>query len=451
MPTHRHMLNNLTIDDPAIAISTKRANAAPLERGTASARSKTGKSRSTRLGSTDGQSHSMTALFPIMGVVSVAFLVIGFALPVLPLHVHQDLGLSTFVVGLVTGSQFAASLMSRVWSGHYADSRGSKRAVVVGLLTAVAGGLLYLVSLRFVGAPSLSAAILIGGRALLGGAESLIITGAVSWGLALAGPAKTGHVIAWIGMAMFASLAFGAPVGTTLYALGGFTAVAVATMVVPLITVLLVAPLSPVPAKPGTRAGLTKVLDAVWLPGFGAALSTVGFGAMIAFSALLSAQHGWSPIWLTFSAFAIALVAARLFFGHTPDRLGGAKVALVCVFVEAAGLALMWFASNLALAAAGAALTGFGYSLIYPGLGVEAVKLVPPQSRGLAMGAYTVFLDVALGFGSPAMGLLAGWTSVGSVFLASAILVLGAAVVAGWLLHTSRTPAPQLQTDRRSS
>jgi predicted MFS family arabinose efflux permease len=105
------------------------------------------------------------------------------------------------------------------------------------------------------------------------------------------------------------------------------------------------------------------------------------------------------------------------------------------------GLALIWFASTPALAAAGAALTGFGYSLVYPGLGVEAVNRAPPQSRGLAMGAYTVFLDVALGFGSAALGLLAGWTGVGSVFLASAIFVLGAAVVAGWLLHA----APKVQ------
>jgi MFS family permease len=133
----------------------------------------------------------------------------------------------------------------------------------------------------------------------------------------------------------------------------------------------------------------------------------------------------------------MALVAARLFLGHIPDMLGGARVALVCVFVEAAGLALIWFAPNSALAATGAALTGFGYSLVYPGLGIEAMKRVPPQSRGLAMGAYTVFLDVALGFGSPALGLLAGRAGVGSVFLASAILALGSAVVAGWLLHNA--------------
>ena len=113
------------------------------------------------VGMTVADSHSMTAVLPIMGMVSVAFLVIGLALPVLPLHVHQGLGLSTFVVGLVTGSQFAASLISRVGSGHYADSKGAKRAVVVGLLIAVAGGLLYLLSLGFVGTPWLSATILL--------------------------------------------------------------------------------------------------------------------------------------------------------------------------------------------------------------------------------------------------------------------------------------------------
>jgi hypothetical protein len=45
----------------------------------------------------------ITALLPIMAVVLIAFLIIGLALPVLPLHVHQGLGLGAFVVGLVAG------------------------------------------------------------------------------------------------------------------------------------------------------------------------------------------------------------------------------------------------------------------------------------------------------------------------------------------------------------
>src|SRR5215470_8047974 len=117
-------------------------------------------------------------LIPIMAVVLIAFLIIGVALPVLPLHVHQDLGFGAFIVGLVTGSQFGASLLSRVSAGHYADRRGPKRAVVIGLMTAIVAGLLYFLSLYFAGVPRLSVTILLFGRALLGRAESFIITGA---------------------------------------------------------------------------------------------------------------------------------------------------------------------------------------------------------------------------------------------------------------------------------
>ena len=79
------------------------------------------------------QSRATAALLPIMGAVFVAFLVIGMALPVLPLHVHQRLGFGTFLVGLVAGSQFAAAIVSRVWAGHHADTRGPKHAVMAGL------------------------------------------------------------------------------------------------------------------------------------------------------------------------------------------------------------------------------------------------------------------------------------------------------------------------------
>jgi MFS family permease len=361
---------------------------------------------------------------------------------VLPLHVHNGLGLSTFLVGIVTGSQFAASLISRVWAGNFADTRGSKRAVVTGLITAVVSGLLYLLSLRFASRPEVSVSILLLGRGLLGGAESFIITGAVSWGLALLGQNSAGRVIAWMGMAMFAAFALGAPLGTSLYSMGGFAAVALATTLVPLGTLLLVVPLSsPLPTRRATsRSALLKVASAVWMSGVGSALSSIGFGALLAFSALIATERGWQPAWLSFSAFAIALVGARAFLGHTPDKLGGARVALVSVLIEAIGLALIWLAPGAALAATGAVLTGFGYALVYPGLGVEAVRRSPPESRGLAMGGYTVFLDVALGFGTPVLGLIGGWAGLGTVFLAGALAALTGAAFAARLMATPSPP-----------
>jgi predicted MFS family arabinose efflux permease len=95
----------------------------------------------------------------------------------------------------------------------------------------------------------------------------------------------------------------------------------------------------------------------------------------------------------------------------------------------------MGLASSAGTAAAGAALTGLGYSLVFPGLGVEAVRRAPPESRGVAMGAYTACLDLALGVSGPALGLVASGAGLGAVFLVSAFVVLGAAVVAVRLLR----------------
>src|SRR5258706_9697330 len=236
----------------------------------------------------------MAALLPIMAVVLVAFLIIGVAMPVLPLHVHQGLGLGTFVVGLVAGSQFAASLVSRVWAGRHADSRGAKHAVVTGLVLAARAGLLYVLSLRFVTAPAISVTILLLGRALLGAGESFIITGAQTWGLALSGAQNTGKVLAWMGTAMYAAFALGAPVGTSLYGAHGFTAIALATTLVPLATLLLAAPVRRVAPTGRVHAPFTTVLAAVWGPGVGLALSSFGFGAMTAFVSLLFASRGWT-------------------------------------------------------------------------------------------------------------------------------------------------------------
>jgi len=378
------------------------------------------------------------ALLPILATVFIAFLVTGLALPVLPLHVHEGLGLGTFVVGLVAGSQFAAALLSRFWSGHYSDSRGAKGAVVVGLFMAVASGLLYLLSLRFVAVPATSVTILLLGRTLLGGAESFIITGALSWGLALGGSQNAGKVMAWVGTAMYAAFAVGAPAGTLLYGKDGFVAIGLATTLIPLVTLLVVAPLRRVPPSSQVRPEFMNVARAVSAPGLGLALSSVGFGAIATFVTLVFAEQGWASAWGAFTVLSVSFILGRVVFGHLPDRIGGGKVALVCVLIEAAGQALIWRAPSAALAFVGAGLTGVGYSLVYPAFGVEAVRRAPPQSRGLAMGAYTAFLDLALGLANPALGLVASHAGLRAVFLTSTGVVLCSGAVAVGLLRAPR-------------
>jgi MFS family permease len=374
-------------------------------------------------------------LVPIMSAVLVGFLIIGIAMPVLPLHVHQELGLGTVVVGIVAGVQFAAALLSRFWSGRYADARGGKRAMATGLVMAAVSGVLYLLSLRFLGAPVVSVVILVAGRALLGWAESCIITGALTLGLGLGGPQNAGKVIAWVGTALWAAYAAGAPAGTALYAAYGFGAIAYATVLLPLLTLLLVARVQPIAPVRQESPSYRRIVGAVSVPGFGVALSSVGFGAITTFAALLFAERGWGSAWVAFTALSVAFILGRVLFGHLPDRIGGARVALVCVLVEAAGLALIWIAPTAELVFGGAAVTGAGYSLAYPGFGVDAVRRAPAEARGLAMGAFTAFLDLALGIANPVLGVVAGWANLRAVFLISAALVACSALVAAHLLR----------------
>jgi predicted MFS family arabinose efflux permease len=91
--------------------------------------------------------------------------------------------------------------------------------------------------------------VLLPGRAILGGAESFIITGAVAWGLALVDKEHAGKVIAWVGTAMFAAMALGGPVGTLLFDAFGFEAI-VLTFLLPLLVLAYLARMPAVAPHP---------------------------------------------------------------------------------------------------------------------------------------------------------------------------------------------------------
>jgi len=372
-----------------------------------------------------------------MALVFVVFGLTGLAMPVLPLHVRYTLGFSSFVVGWIAGSQFAASLATRVWSGNLSDTRGTHAVMHVGLWGASTSGALYLLSLAWPASPGVALALLLAGRALLGGSESFVVTGALAWGLARAVPGESGRVMAWIGIAMYASFALAAPIGSGLYALRGFGAIGLVGVLLPLFALLLLRRMPRQEALPRPTAGDWRTgLRGVWLPGLGLALSSLGFAATTTFVSLLFVEHGWTPRWAGFSAFAAAFAAVRVVGGYLPDRVGAGRVALCSVAVEATGLALIGLADGPWLAVAGSALVGAGYSLVFPGFGLQVVRRTPAEYRALAMGGFTACLDVALGLGGPALGLVADAKGLSAVFGCAAALVLPAGAVA---LHFARS------------
>jgi MFS family permease len=371
-------------------------------------------------------------LLPFSLAVFFGFLAIGIPLPVLPGQVGHALGYGSVVVGCAVGAQSLSTLLTRQYAGRLCDTRGPKFTALAGFGSASGAALLYLVSGLLALSPLASLMLLIAGRLLLGLGESLFITSLATWSIARVGAAHAGRAMAWQGIAMYGAMAFGAPVGSLLLDAGGFDLVAAIAILCPLVGGVLAARWTDVAVVRGKRASFMGVVGAIWLPGLALALASSGFGTMAAFLPPLYSVGGWSNPGAALTAFGVTYIVMRLFFGGVPDRAGGYRVAGLCLIVEAIGQLLIWHADSAGMALLGAAVTGMGYSLVFPSLGVEAMKRVLPENRGLVIGAYLACFDLGLAIAAPAAGVVAQSFGVASAFLGSTVTALCAAALVGY-------------------
>src|SRR5215470_3119207 len=79
----------------------------------------------------------------LIGATFLGFLGIGAVLPRLGPHVRHDLGGSDQTVGLVIGTFSFVALVSRLFSGPLADSKGRKVAFLTGLFSCALSGAAY--------------------------------------------------------------------------------------------------------------------------------------------------------------------------------------------------------------------------------------------------------------------------------------------------------------------
>jgi MFS family permease len=188
-----------------------------------------------------------------------------------------------------------------------------------------------------------------------------------------------------------------------------------------------------VPVSHGEKLPFHHVFGKVAPYGLGLALGSVGFGVLATFITLDFAHRGWTGAAFALTLFGALFVFARLLFAHAINRVGGFPVATVCLGTETLGLLLLWLTRSEALAFAGAALTGFGFSLVFPALGVEAVRHISPQDKGTALGAYGVFMDFSLMVIGPAAGAIIGGFGYPPIYLFAACSVLLALGMTQWL------------------
>jgi MFS family permease len=370
---------------------------------------------------------------PAPGIIAALFcgyLAVGLPLPVIPLFVHDKLGFSNLVVGLAIGIQFFATVLTRGYAGRLTDHHGGKRSALQGAAVCALGGLLYLVAAMLEFSPAISLAIVVVGRLVAGFGESQFVTGCVSWSIASVGPQRAGMSMSWTGVAMFGALAIGAPIGMALYQTHGLEAAMVACIVAPLIAAVIAFREVSYTSPAGPRLPFSRVIGQIWREGLGLMLQGVGLSGLTAFASLYFAARNWDHAGLVMTAFGIGFIFVRAVLGSLPDKMSGYRVALWSLIVEAIGQAMLWGAPHEIVALAGALVTGLGCALVFPALGVEALKRVLPANRGSAMGAFVAFLDIAFGLSGPAAGVIAGQFGYAAVYLFGTVCaLLGAALV----------------------
>jgi MFS family permease len=354
----------------------------------------------------------------------IGYLSIGIPLAVLPGYVHTDLGYGAVVAGLVISVQYLATLVSRPYASRIIDNQGSKKAVIIGLIGCGLSGVLMLLSSLLHSWPAAALGCLLVGRLVLGSAESLVGSGSIGWGIGRVGAAHTAKVISWNGIASYGALAIGAPLGVLLVQGLGLWSMGASILLTAAIGVALAWKKTPAPIVQGERLPFLHVLGKVFPHGMGLALGGIGFGTIATFITLYYSANNWPNAALCLSLFGASFIIARLLFGGLINRIGGFRVAIACLSVETLGLLLLWLAPTADMALAGAALSGFGFSLVFPALGVEAVNLVPASSRGAAVGAYSLFVDMSLGLTGPVAGAIAAGFGFASIFLFAALASL---------------------------
>jgi MFS family permease len=357
----------------------------------------------------------------------VVYLAIGLPLAILPEYVHMRMGYHASLAGLVISIQYIATFLSRPLAGRISDHQGAKISVLWGMGACTLSGLLMLAAAALHRNPAwLSLTSLIASRLVLGVGESLGSTGATLWGISSAGSEHTAKVIAYNGVSTYGALALGAPLGVVMEVHWGLSSVAILTIIVCALAYAWAALKPPVPVTPGEHLPFRSVLGRVTPHGMGLALGGVGYSALATFVTLFYLSRHWDGAALCLTAFGIAFIVARLTFIRTIGIFGGSSVAKVCLFVESIGVLLLWLSSSPWMAMCGAALTGFGHSLVFPALGVEAVEGVPVENRGTALSVYTVFADVSFFMVGPVAGAVIGLFGYRSVFLFALVCVVAA-------------------------
>lgn len=367
------------------------------------------------------------------------YFTIGLSLAVLPIFIHETLGFNTIIAGAVIGSQYIMTFFMRAYAGTIVDKKGPKPAIIISMICFILTGILLWTAFSNSSSPLLALSLLAVSRLLTGCGEGMVGASPINWAILRVGEQHTSTAISYNGIFNYSSMAIGAPLGVLMSLHLGNWSIALLTTLVGLIGLITTINKKALYAiSKEVRNSFFSVLKSVAPFGTGLALAGIGFGTISTFITLYYNYKGWENAAICITCFSTMFVLGRFVLTGSINKIGGVKIALYSMLIESVGLLLISFAPTPFVTIIGAAITGLGFSMVFPALGVEAVKSASSANKGAALGAYGLFIDISLGISGPLVGLVAKQFGMNYIFPFSLILVLSGVVVCIFLQKSKR-------------
>jgi MFS family permease len=401
-----------------------------------------------------GEARLFTREFATLSLAVLVFFVAGgILLPVTPLYTQEVLLGDRIAVGIVSGAFAVASLLLRPFSGRLSDRRGRRIALLIGAAVSVVAAIGHLAAFNL--------PILIGMRVLLGAGEALFFVGGLAAATDLAPSHRRGEAISLVSLSLYLGIAVGPLIGELLLDASGYSAVWILTALLYLASIGLswIVP-ETLPATgatddgagdanggPGTVPRKRPLIHPRGIvPGLLALCAVWGMGPFFTFVPLLVDDLGLGTSAPYFGAFAMVVVALRLFGARLPDRIGASTLTGTALVATAVGLLI----SGLAVARflpvgeglmLGTVVFAAGVAFTMPAILAMAVVGVAPDERGAVVGTAGLFVDAAFGLSPAVLGFLATIIDYPATFLASAVIsAVGAAYL---LIRKPRAGVPE--------
>ncbi len=343
----------------------------------------------------------------------------GTVLPALAPHVRRDLGGSDHTVGFVIGIFSVVALCSRMVAGPLADGRGRKVAFLSGLGSCTFAGGLYLLPLGLTGIWL--------GRCFQGLGEACLYTGAAAWAVELAGTERSAQALGYLSSGIWGGLSAGPVVGNWL---GTFQRAALFQMLAGAVGFLMLTRI-PEHFTPHKDGGTFRWPSrSLIMPGLAIGFVNVHYPVITGFLILHLARYGNSGP-AAFTAYAGAMLSSRFFLGGLPDRVHPRVTFYFGLTAMTAGLLVLASGPRPAIAIAGAAMLGLGFSFPFSSIASTVMRRSPNHERGSTVGTLSAFYDLFVGAGSFAAGAVAGKFGYSATFVMAAA-ALAASALAGW-------------------